>query len=370
MTMKKWMALLIGLVTLVLTVPGYGEEEPNIEMITRKPTALPASGVSRPEITVDGVMDRQFGVNLVAGEIIVVSWYAEGEVQFYHVSITGEDDREIRTFDTTDGMGIIRASELAEGEAFTLTVTAIPVGGTLEDGISASTRVASYMATPEPTPNPTPTPEPVLQTGEISDSWEDIVAAVEDGSARQRYAVGATKALELEGMGVVHMQLAGFDLDTRSDGQGKAATTWIAVELLPKGHVMNEKDTIEGGWRDSALRAYLQDDVLPAMPAIVRERIVSVEKHQRLTAGKSQVTNDEVWIPDYNEMFGEDALYYELFQDSRKKRVKTRNGTSSWWWLRSAYSYNSYDVYVVRANGYTYNNRANYSGGVALGFCL
>jgi hypothetical protein len=208
---------------------------------------------------------------------------------------------------------------------------------------------------------------PVIQTGEISDSWDEIIAAIDDGSARQRYAVGATKELDLGALGVIHMQLAGFELDERTDG-GKAATTWIAVELLPEGHVMNKYGYNEGGWRDSEVRAYLQDTVYKAVPDAVRDRLVQVTKTQHNIIKGEQSTDDLIWIPDKDEVLGDDSLYYGLFRNTNENRIKRQNGSASWWWLRSA-NINNYFC-GVNFNGNYYTSSANGSGGVALGFCL
>lgn len=210
-------------------------------------------------------------------------------------------------------------------------------------------------------------PKPAIQTGEITDSWEEIIAAIDDGSARQRYAVGATKELDLGNLGTVHMQLAGFDLDERADGQGKAATTWIAVELLPERRAMNEEWTNTGGWRDSDLRKYLQDTVLPSMSLFIRQHIISVVK-QQWTENGWQMAEDTVWIPDYKEVFGDNVLYYDLFLNKEEKRVKHLKGSASWWWMRSASSANGFRC-VYSDGSYNYIS-AYISGGAALGFCL
>jgi len=256
---------------------------------------------------------------------------------------------------------------MSTGEA-----TASPTATASATDGQATTQSPTVALTPTPTPTPTPdvTPEPVLQTGEISDSWDEIIAAIDDGTAKQRYAVGATKALELSGIGAIHMQLAGFDLDERADGNGKATTTWIAVELLPEKHVMNETRTTEGGWRDSDLRAYLQELVYHALSESVRDGLIEVNKKQGIRGGDTQTTKDMVWIPDYAELFGENSLYYSLFQNKHENRVKQWNGSAAWWWLRSAYSNDYYSIYTVYSSGRSNFNGAYTSGGVALGFCL
>lgn len=204
-------------------------------------------------------------------------------------------------------------------------------------------------------------------TGEIADSWEDIIAAIDDGTARQRYAVGAWKALDLGEFGTVNMRLAGFELDERADGAGKAATTWIAGELLPEKQRMNERGAVAGGWTDSDLRAYLREKVYPALPEVVRSRVVSVNKTQK-TRGVDETTAEELWIPDEDELFGADSLYFEFFKDIDENRVLTLNGSAYWWWMRSDSNY--YGFRFVNSSGGFGSSGANNSGGVALGFCL
>jgi len=384
--MKKWFSLLIGLVLLIQTVCCFGEEIPEIEIIERRPASDPAAAVSKPELSIEGVVDRQYGVFFVQDDIIIINWHAEGDVQRYHVSITDEDDREIEAYDTTAETGIVKAATLAEGEAYAVTVTAIPDGGQSEkDGVSATMRFARYISSEEgsapesteetePEATPVPTAEPAVEyvdgTNEISDSWEQIIAAITYGTARQRYKVGDTKTLDLGELGVIHMQLAGFDLDERTDGGGKAATTWIAQELLPEGHVMNESGSSQGGWRDSDLRAYLNEVVYEAIPQVVRERLICVSKHQYdLTEQAENETDEWIWIPDRDELLGEDALYNELFGDSYLNRVKQNQaGSFAWWWLRSAYT--EYAFYAVNSNGNISYTGAGARGGVAVGFCL
>ena len=60
--------------------------------------------------------------------------------------------------------------------------------------------------------------------------------------------------------------------------------------------------------------------------------------------------------------------WLDIFQDGDRSRVKNLSGSAVWWWLRSAYSY--YTFYTVYLYGNTNYYYANYSGGVALGFCL
>ncbi|MGX8705465.1 MAG: DUF6273 domain-containing protein [bacterium] len=215
---------------------------------------------------------------------------------------------------------------------------------------------------------------------EIPDSWDEIIAAIDDGTAQRRYAVGAYKPLDLGQFGKVNMQLAGFNLDKRADGKGKAATTWIAKEILQETHRWNPRwdDNKEGtgtigGWAKCELRQWMNERVRPAIPVNVRGRLVSVKKTQKCYDTNrnwiQQTTEDSVWIPSRDEVFGDQSLYYGLFRDQDYRRVKTRDGSAAWWWLRSAGNASAaYSVYPGGSSSSYYVG--NTSGGLALGFCL
>ena len=219
------------------------------------------------------------------------------------------------------------------------------------------------------------------ETGEIVDSWDEIIAAIDDGTARQRYAVGAYKPLDLGQFGTINMQLAGFDLDTRADGNGKAATTWIAKELLPETHRWNpewdndkEGTGTVGGWEKCELRQWMNDNVLPAIPENIRSSIIPVRKKQKACDADwkyfEQITEDRIWIPSREEIFGGQSLYYGMFHDQSQKRAKTQGGSAAWWWLRSANGYDiAYSVYYDGSGNGSYVVNFT-SGGVVLGFCL
>ena len=209
--------------------------------------------------------------------------------------------------------------------------------------------------------------EPAPEAVAIEDSWDVILEAIDDGSAVDRYPVGATKELDLGELGTIRMQLAGFDLDDRADGAGKAATTWIALDPLD-AQVMNDSLLSAGGWRDSNLRAVLQGDVYGALPENVREHLVTVKKRQ-LHADEWQETEDALWIPDGHELFGANSLYYALFRDAYESRVRCwTTGDNVPWWLRSAY--NDDHFRFVGSTGSHGVDHVSNTVFVVIGFCL
>ncbi len=219
----------------------------------------------------------------------------------------------------------------------------------------------------------------------ITDSWEEIIASMDDGTYATKYAVGDTKLLDLGSEGIVCATLVGIDVDTLADGSGKAKMTWLTEQLLKTDRRINpsrsgsegaytEGTGAIGGWEKSEMRSYMKTTLKPLIPEAIRNRIAEVTKTQPSydTTGASsitQTTQDDVWAPSYNELFEPDGLYHSVFPDNAS-RIKQKPGATSAsnWWLRSAYdsslfrcvnSIGDWDYYI------TVGSRS-----VALGFCL
>lgn len=220
----------------------------------------------------------------------------------------------------------------------------------------------------------------------ITDSWEEIIASMDDGTYATKYAVGDTKLLDLGREGVVCATLVGIDVDDLADGSGKAKMTWLTEQLLNTSHRMNpeyshsEGAYVEGtgaigGWEKSEMRTYMKTTLKPRIPEAIRNRIAEVTKTQPSydttgTTSITQTTQDDVWIPSYDELFASDGLYHSVFPDnvSRIKQQPGKAKTSTPWWLRSAKTIAEF--MTVNSHGDWNYFGAYGSLGVALGFCL
>lgn len=74
---------------------------------------------------------------------------------------------------------------------------------------------------------------------EISDSWSDIIQAVNDGTAMQKYEIGQYKTLNCGTYGNVKMQIKGFKIDHMPSTTKKAMISWEAMDCLPTLRRMN-----------------------------------------------------------------------------------------------------------------------------------
>lgn len=222
-----------------------------------------------------------------------------------------------------------------------------------------------------------------LEVAEITDTWEQILAAVADGTYRSKYKVGNYKPLDLGSEGTVNMQIAGFNKDTLADGSGTAAISWISKELLATSRRMNPPlegesgNYLEGtgainGWEKCEMRSYLKETVKPLIPENVRNGIKSINKTQLAytpTATRfDQTTVDDVWLPSNLELGYSNGIYATLFPDSAS-RVKRKQGATSAedWWLRSGSGAEYFDEVAPR--GGVTGDISRYIYGVVLCFC-
>ena len=78
-----------------------------------------------------------------------------------------------------------------------------------------------------------------LEIKEITDTWEQIIDSVTDGSYATKYSIGNYKPLDLGSQGIINMQIAGKGKDALADGSGTAHISWVGMELLETDHRMN-----------------------------------------------------------------------------------------------------------------------------------
>lgn len=221
-------------------------------------------------------------------------------------------------------------------------------------------------------------------TGEIPDSWDRIIAAVNSGSYARRYAIGSYKPLTVAGNAydvTLYMRLVAMDTDILEGGSGTAATTWIAGYAGLQYYM--DYSSASGGWRDSDMRSFLQKTVLPSIESNLLDAIKSVKKRHRYTASSggvaTQTTYDKLWIPSLGEIFdddpwGEGGVRYGVYYDAASRKMLqsvTAHPTSTGyiWWLRSSGSSSSFAAVNASGARTSYKTCSGWAH-TALGFCI
>lgn len=219
-----------------------------------------------------------------------------------------------------------------------------------------------------------------VEVAEITDSWDTIIANIDNGTYSSVYKIGNYKPLDLGTEGTINMQIVAMDADELASG-GYAPLTFIGMELLNTPHVMASSQQAVIGWETSDMRTYLNETVLTLIPAVVRNRINNVVKptfYGRDTGTRDVV--DKLWLPSAREVVNGDdvskeanGISYDLIYVNSTSLIKVVGSSGAAWWLRSSGGGNFATRYqyintsgMKQPNGQGVQN-LNY---ICLGFCL
>ena len=142
---------------------------------------------------------------------------------------------------------------------------------------------------------------------------------------------------------------------------------------------MNKDMTNKGGYFRSEARRHVLEDILPHLPAELREAITPRHLCEEID-GETYEYFDSLWLPSATDVFGNDpdgwwkeetdSFQLPIFKEERD-RVKEVPGNGTYpWWLRSPYASRSARFVSVFTDGAVGNDSAYYSGGFAPGFDL
>ena len=150
-------------------------------------------------------------------------------------------------------------------------------------------------------------------------------------------------------------------------------------------HKMNTNDTNKGGWEDSEMRTYVNNDIYNAIPSNIRNLIIdtTVVSGHGYSDKSNFTTTDKLYLLAPHEIYSDKLSYDTGYSSTRQldyyksKNVLTSNysdakkkynGSDGFYWLRSANSNNNNNFYNVNASGDYNNNNANNTNGVAPDF--
>lgn len=222
---------------------------------------------------------------------------------------------------------------------------------------------------------------------EIIDSWDTIVASVNDGTYASKYKIGQYKPLDLGTEGVINMQIVGMNgvytsISTSTDAGGNAkavALDFVAMNLL------NTKQPLHNGsfssnsdarWGNCSLRTYLTETIYPLLPIELQGAILEVLKKNRYGGSSSNTVSsrEKLWIPSRQEVTGNYSVelnctpvYSSIYVDDASRKKSLANGTASDWWTRSCAS--TTGIYISSSGSATSTSFSS-AKGVCIGFCI
>ena len=232
--------------------------------------------------------------------------------------------------------------------------------------------------------------EPFIVDEEITDSWEEIIASIDDGSYATKYQLGNYKPVDLGSDGTINMQIVAFDTDVDRNGV-KIPLTFIAKEFLNGSYPLsatngNGQTLATYNWSTTIARTKLNSTLYDTIPAVVKSRIISSKKTYAVAEGGVQANGtritrtgyDKIWIPSGRELnlgsYNEDSgvIYNKMFRKP-EYRIRYVNGSSITWPTRTScwMNYDKRGMCVSSSGGlWPLSSNMQNNGKALIGFCL
>ena len=164
-----------------------------------------------------------------------------------------------------------------------------------------------------------------------------------------------------------------------STATGNAGITFQMHDCFATTNVMNHSSTNSGGWKSCAMRTSTMATMKGYLPTAWQTAIKPVNKASGTGGGSSsgtEIVSDSCFLLAEIEIFGSttysvsgEGTQYAYYKAGNSK-VKNKGGSANGWWERSPRSGYSNSFCYVYSGGNANGNRADYSRGVAFGFCV
>lgn len=281
------------------------------------------------------------------------------------------------TVTATKGSDTASAIVTVSAEALTLhykptASTTATTGVTYTDGIAdLSATIVSLIG------------EAISNNSAITNTTSTVY--VDSGTIHRKISVGDQVSLSLNGTSYA-FDIIGFNHDTLTTAAaygaatttGKAGITLQMHDCFTTTYPMNAGDWNANGWKESLMRTSTMENMLGYLPDDWEAIIKPVNKASGTGGGSTSGTetvSDSCFLLAEIEVFGSktysvsgEGSQYAYYKAGNSK-VKTVNGSASWWWERSPFSGN--DNYFCGINGGTASgNSATASLGVSFAFCI
>ena len=236
-----------------------------------------------------------------------------------------------------------------------------------------------------PSNSPEPIPEPVSFA---TDTWSTIVANVKAGNT-SIYAPTADgvdnqvlREVDLGDLGVHYLRVANTTPCTNGETSETACGFVIEFADTISEQKMNTTNTNIGGYPASEMFTYINNTVYNVLPTEIRNSIIdtTVVSGHGTTEGEGNFTStDKLYLLDRQEVYGDNSssntaasatrqLDYYRLNNTSADRTKEYQGSTSWWWLRSASSSYTKSFGIVYYGGIASYVTVSYTYGVSPAF--
>lgn len=204
---------------------------------------------------------------------------------------------------------------------------------------------------------------------EKESTWAELKALAEAGKLDEVLKSGDNIPVTLK-----NGEEASFDVGRDESGK----VYFILHDCLKEPKPMNENGTNAGGWEESTMRKYLNEEVIKLLPDELQE-IIEPTKIVQVWGGKRLETEDKLFLLSRTQVFGEDEDYeaiepedsqIDIFKTERSRVKEREDYGTAFWWERSPFSGISFYFYRVNSYGGADSTDASRGNGVAFGFCV
>lgn len=185
-------------------------------------------------------------------------------------------------------------------------------------------------------------------TTETAINWEELAQKIKDN----------TSGLKVGNI-ITEKTLGGEEMDLVVVDMGPGWARFESKDCLPVEVAYNQNNRNAGGFADSDVKRYLNEEVFNNLPEDLRNVIAEVERKQE--NGKSSLCR--LFLPTESELFGdccysEDGTYSQIeYYKDRRNRIKCnrKGGSPDWYWAASVRSGDSTGCVPVDGNGHSNN---------------
>ena len=210
-------------------------------------------------------------------------------------------------------------------------------------------------------------------------TWDQIDEIAQSGFADGCFSIGDEKNITVNNEQIT-LQIYGFGLDNLVSG-GKAAITFGTKNLMSQEWWMKNYVGNDGGFKTtgvydrlvSNIENNISSDLLSVMKRVYKKTAkgsfdAAMANEDLLTFifASSEVFN----VASDTENYNDEGPHYPIFS-SDKSRIKTRNGSPDYWWLRSPSKTSLGNAYgSVSPSGTFYSMSSTTNCGICWGFCI
>lgn len=182
-------------------------------------------------------------------------------------------------------------------------------------------------------------------TTETAINWEELAQKIKNN----------TSGLKVGDI-ITEETLDGEEMDLVVVDMGPGWARFESKDCLPVEVAYNQNNRNAGGFADSDVKHYLNEEVFNSLPEELRNVIAEVERKQG--NGKSSLCR--LFLPTESELFGgcyysEDDTYSQIeYYKDRRNRIKCnrKGGSPDWYWAASVRGGYSTNCVSVSGNGY------------------